>query len=83
MGNCMNIWRTAEQLPPMKDNSFDDFGELVHYEVSDPVLGYTADQEMVVVMATKSDGRTYWIDKDGATYNITHWQELPEGPEVK
>lgn len=74
-------WHSAEQLPPMKDESFEDLGELISNEASDPVLGYTEDQKMVVVTASKSDNRIYWTDDNGTSYSITHWRKLPVGPE--
>lgn len=71
-------WHSAKQLPPMHTECFEDDDDTVEYQISDPVLVYTEDEEMVAVRATVEFGTVRWFDIDGSEYNVTHWRKLPE-----
>ena len=75
-------WHPAKQLPAMHKESYDDFGEKAEYQLSDPVLAYTTDGEMVVVRAAAaSDGTVFWSGNDETDYDVTHWTVLPAAPD--
>lgn len=73
-------WHPADELPPMHTERFEDENEMIEYQISDPVLAFTDDEEMVTVRATKEFVSVYWFDIDGGEYKVTHWRKLPDKP---
>ena len=76
-------WHSAKELPPMKTETYVDQVETFAYQISEPVLAYTAAGEIVSVRCSLDMGNTYWADLDGACYTVTHWRKMPEAPEVE
>ena len=74
-------WHPASQLPPMHKECFEDEDCKLVYQISEPVLAYTDDGEMVTVRVSELDGEVSWFNSDGGEYTVTHWRKLPEEPE--
>lgn len=75
-------WHPAKELPPMKTETYVDQVETFEYQISEPVLAYTDEGEMVSVRCSQDMGTTYWVDMDGTCYTVSHWREMPKAPEV-
>lgn len=75
-------WYPAEQLPQMHTEICDWDNDPFEFEISEPVLAFTVDEEQVAVRCSKEAGGIYWADADGTEYDITHWKYLPQNPEV-
>ena len=75
-------WHPANELPPMKTETYVDEVETFEYQISGTVLAYTDEGGMVAVRCTQDMGNTYWVDSDGACYTVTYWREMPKEPEV-
>lgn len=76
-------WRDATlEKPKMHTDSYIDFDDTeVDYEISDPVLAFTREQEQVVAKCCYDEcGKLWWFTDDGLDLKVTHWQPLPEGP---
>lgn len=83
LDRCLDqSWHPAEQLPVMHDERIEECGEVIEYQISDPVLAYTKNCEMVTVRVTCERNIVFWIDDDGSNYTVTHWRKLPAAPEV-
>lgn len=74
-------WHPPEKLPPMHEECLEWEGEQLKYQISEPVLAYTDDGEMVTVRVSTMDGETSWFNSDGGEYTVTHWRKLPDEPE--
>ena len=77
-------WRKAsEELPKMHTDVFEDFDDYQEFEVSDTVLVFTEDGEIVPAKCCfDTFGRPWWFSDEGTDYNVTHWRKLPKKPEV-
>jgi hypothetical protein len=47
------------------------------------VLVYCQQKECAVIKPELQEGRIFWQDDAGYSYDVTHWQPLPEPPEIK
>ena len=74
-----NQWHTAEDLPPMHTETFEDFDEKIEYQISEPVLIVTVDGKAEVARCGLDDfGKTAWFNDDGTDYEVYSWRYLPE-----
>ena len=82
LDKCLDAisWRSAEQPPKLRREVYEDEEESVEYQISDRVLGFTEEGEMVAVYYGDVGFELGWFDMDGATYRITHWRPLPVPP---
>lgn len=69
-------------LPPMHTDVFEDEGEPVEYQISDTVLAYTIDGQIVTARAAVEMGTTWCFDDNGAEYEVTHWMPVKPPKEV-
>ena len=70
----------TEMVPESHVEQFEDVDGTHYFVVSDFVLGYTQDGNMVTVQHEVSDDREWWNDMFGGTHIVTHWMPLPEVP---
>lgn len=73
-----NRWYTAEELPPMHTETYEDFDETVEYQISEPVLIVTADGRADVARCVVDFGKAAWFNNDGTDYEVFRWRYLPE-----
>lgn len=74
-------WHPADQLPKLHTEVYLDDKETFDYEVSDPLLVFTKDRQMVVAKCCLDDcGKPWWFDDDGTDYKVARWRPLPEEP---
>ena len=75
------VWSPVDQLPKLHTEVYLDDKETFDYEVSDPVLAFTADRQMVTVKCCLDDcGKPWWFDDNGSSYKVTYWRPLPDEP---
>ena len=78
------MWHTANEIPLLHHVTDDDDEEgTLEYEVSDPLLLYTANGRTVSgARYVKSDLFTGWDDWSGGLFNteVTHWMPQPRPP---
>lgn len=77
---CPKWTPVSEGLPPMRNEREDDSVEVWEYQISDPVIALTADRETVVVHVTREERGLFWWDRNGTTYDVTHWMPTPRSP---
>nr|DAL51972.1 MAG TPA_asm: Protein of unknown function (DUF551) [Caudoviricetes sp.] len=81
------MWHTASEIPPLHHVTDDDDEEgTLEYEVSDPLLLYTANGRTVSgARYVKSDLFSGWDDWSGGLFNteVTHWMPQPRPPQVQ
>lgn len=74
-----NRWCTAEELPPMHTELYEDFDERIEYQISGPLLIVTVDGKAEVARCSlNDDGTAVWFNDDGADYTVARWRYLPE-----
>lgn len=85
LDRCLDqlFWHPAEQLPAMHTETYEDEAETIEYLISNPVLAFTDEEEMVAVRCSQDEGKTYWTDIDGCCYTVSHWRKMPQAPEVR
>lgn len=83
-GVTVQQWTPVTQrVPESHLEQWEDIDGTHYTVISDFVLGYTAEGEMIVVQHEVGDERDWWIDCNGGDYTITHWMPLPGKPEVE
>ena len=70
----------TERLPAHNCEPVHDVDGIHLIQLSDFVLGCTADGQMVVVQHEAGDERDWWRDYACTYYTITHWMPLPPAP---
>ena len=70
----------TEMVPESHVEPVNDIDGIHCIVISDFVLGYTADGQMVVVQHEVGDERDWWMDYTCTYYTITHWMPLPPAP---
>lgn len=73
----------TQRVPESHLEQLEDIDGTHYTVISDFVLGYTAEGEMIVVQHEVGDERDWWIDCNGGDYTVTHWMPLPGKPEVE
>lgn len=63
-------------LPPMETEVVEDEEDTIEFQRSQPVLGYTTYEQMVVVTAYVEEGKLWWCDDGGEEYQVTHWMPI-------
>lgn len=84
-------WHLAGELPPLREESFEDDGVIYRSMVSDWMLvrddtcadtsGDPYSAPMRVAHYVESSTVFQWEDMGGPCGNVTHWMPLPGGPE--
>jgi hypothetical protein len=75
-------WHPAEQLPVMHTEVCDLDMDPFEFEISESLLAFTVDWEMVTVNCSKEAGMIYWTDLNGSEYEVLYWKYIPQVPEV-
>ena len=81
------VWISVEdRLPDLHDESFETDEEIIHYEISDPVLVVYNYDDQIVAMFEKDkdeDGNYIfegWMANGDFLHSVTHWMPLPQLP---
>lgn len=70
-------------MPPMKTEKIEDGEDSIEYQESDTVLAYTTEGYMIAVKAITEGEKTYWVERDGTEYDVTHWMMVKPPKAVK
>jgi hypothetical protein len=75
-------WLDASwELPQMHTDVFEDFDDFLEFEISDTVLAFTEDGQIVTAKCSlNAQGNPVWFNDDGTEFTVTHWMYLPNKP---
>lgn len=73
-----NRWHTGAEQPPMHTETYDDFGEKIECQISEPLLIVTVDGKAEVARCGLDDfGKAAWFNDDGTDCEVYRWRYLP------
>lgn len=77
------LWHSPEDLPPLREESWEDDGVKTSYLISSPVIALLADRSMRICTFSRERSGDFWLDDGGTNYNhtIAYWMPLPPLPE--